>query len=214
MSILYNKYLDKVDYTWYDSSNILYSECYDNEDDYKSLKIVFKQGRTYLYENVDVNDYLMFRTSLSQGKSFQQYILKKDSDGKQVYKCIRLPDTNVEEISLKMKEMQENNKTEENPPYLLKYDSENGNINLYLSGKLILSSKDGKISLPDILSSLGIAYEIENCQVASNDNANAIVYLDEEGNIKEFEVFKNNIKIFDSKDGKNIEYISYRRTVS
>lgn len=210
MSIIYNKYIDKVDYTWYDSSNILYSECYDNDNDYKSLKIVFKQGRTYLYENVDVNDYLMFRTSLSQGKSFQQYILKKDSSGNQAYKCIRLPDTNIDDLKIKMEEMQGKNKQEESTAYTLKYDSDNGTTNLYLSGKLILSSKENEISIPIILEALGISYKIENAKIDEIAEPNAIVYLDDDGNIKEFEIYKNNIKLFDSKDGKNIEYKTYK----
>lgn len=41
--IVYNKYLDNQDYTWYDSSNVLFSKCYDDPNsNTKTLKIVFK----------------------------------------------------------------------------------------------------------------------------------------------------------------------------
>ena len=44
--IVYNKYINNEDYTWYDSSNVIFSKCYDNNSDSKTLKIVFKDGRT------------------------------------------------------------------------------------------------------------------------------------------------------------------------
>lgn len=33
----------RIDRIWYKSSNIIYSECYDKENDYKELKVVFKK---------------------------------------------------------------------------------------------------------------------------------------------------------------------------
>jgi hypothetical protein len=80
--IVYNKYTNSRDYTWYDSSNIVFSECIDTTEEEKTLKIVFKQGRTYIYRKVDVNDYLLFRNAESNGKAFNQYIKK--------YECVRL----------------------------------------------------------------------------------------------------------------------------
>ena len=58
---LYSKYENSQEFCWYDSSNIIFSKCYDNPGDYKVVKIIFKNGRTYLYKNVDVKDYIMFR---------------------------------------------------------------------------------------------------------------------------------------------------------
>ena len=46
MSKTYNVYENKLDRTWYQSSNILYSECDDKENELKTLRIVFKNGRT------------------------------------------------------------------------------------------------------------------------------------------------------------------------
>lgn len=41
MSKLLNVYSDNIDRTWYKSSNILYSECIDNDNKPKTLKVVF-----------------------------------------------------------------------------------------------------------------------------------------------------------------------------
>lgn len=77
------RYYDKdkrLDRAWYDSSNIIYSECDDNENDFKTLRIVFKRGDRYEYSNVDVKDYLMFMTGGtdgSNGKAFHKFILPK-----------------------------------------------------------------------------------------------------------------------------------------
>jgi len=78
MSKLYNLYENDLDKVWYDSSNILYSECDDKENQLKTVRVTFKNGATYQYKDVAVNDYLMFRESLSTGKAFIQYIKKYD----------------------------------------------------------------------------------------------------------------------------------------
>lgn len=69
----------KLDRVWYDSSNIIYSECEDNND-LKTLKVVFKKGLTYLYKKVDTNDYVMFvhgGLDGSNGKALNQFIKPK-----------------------------------------------------------------------------------------------------------------------------------------
>jgi hypothetical protein len=70
----FNYYSDNVDRVWYDSSNIAYSECIDHDNELKTLKVVFKNGTQYLYEGVDVNQYLLFRENESQGKALNKYI--------------------------------------------------------------------------------------------------------------------------------------------
>lgn len=77
MSKLFNFYRNNVDKTWYNSSNVVYSECLDPEDDFKELKVVFANGNTYKYKDVDVNDYLLFREAESQGKALNKYIKSK-----------------------------------------------------------------------------------------------------------------------------------------
>lgn len=67
----------RLDRVWYDSTNVFYSECEDIVDDYKILRVVFNNGETYEYKNVDVNDYVMFvRGGLdgSNGRALNKYI--------------------------------------------------------------------------------------------------------------------------------------------
>ena len=71
---------EKVDRIWYSSSNILYSECDDKLDDFKELRITFKNGDTYVYKKVDVNDYVLFAhggIDASNGKAFWKIIRPK-----------------------------------------------------------------------------------------------------------------------------------------
>lgn len=82
------KLLDRV---WYESSNILYSECDDNVDALKTLRVTFKNGATYEYSEVDVNDYVMFiagGTDGSNGKALNKHIKPK-------YDCRRIGDMDL-----------------------------------------------------------------------------------------------------------------------
>lgn len=81
MSLIIKEYQNGVEKCWYDSSNILYSELYDKKDEYKDLKVVFKNS-AYLYKNIPVQNYLLFREDISQGKALSKYISLKNSDGK------------------------------------------------------------------------------------------------------------------------------------
>lgn len=78
MSKIINYYNNKnhIDKTWYDSSNVIYSECDDIQNEMKNVRITFKDGSTYEYHDVNVNDYVMFREDSSQGKSINKYIKK------------------------------------------------------------------------------------------------------------------------------------------
>jgi hypothetical protein len=78
MSKIFNFYANDIDKTWYQSSNIKYSECIDHDNDLKTLKVVFNNGTQYEYKNVSVQDYLFFRDSASQGKALNQYIKGKN----------------------------------------------------------------------------------------------------------------------------------------
>ena len=78
MSKIFNLYADDVDKTWYQSSNIKYSECIDHDNALKTLKVVFSNGTQYEYKNVDVRDYLLFREAPSQGKALNENIKPKD----------------------------------------------------------------------------------------------------------------------------------------
>lgn len=90
--IKFNYYSNNVDYTWYESSNIVYSECIDNDNALKTLKVVFSTGTQYQYNDVDVRDYLMFRNNQSQGKALNKYI---KGNG---YEYVKLENANLQEI--------------------------------------------------------------------------------------------------------------------
>lgn len=72
----YSKNKDGVDtdFAWYDSSNVKYSECEDPNNELKRLKVVFNNGTSYMYKDVDSAKYLLFREDLSQGKALNKYI--------------------------------------------------------------------------------------------------------------------------------------------
>lgn len=74
--LILKEYKNNLEKAWYNSSNIIYSECDDKINDLKELKIVFKNGSTYIYHKVDVKDYLFFRSAMSQGKALNEYIKK------------------------------------------------------------------------------------------------------------------------------------------
>lgn len=74
MAKIFNYYTNNIDKTWYDSSNVKYSECIDHDNELKTLKIVFNNGTQYQYNEVNVNKYLLFREDLSQGKALNKYI--------------------------------------------------------------------------------------------------------------------------------------------
>ena len=80
MAKKFNVYCNNVDKTWYKSSNIVYTECIDNDNEPKTLKVVFSNGTQYQYNNVNVNDYLLLRESQSQGKSLNRLIKEKKYD--------------------------------------------------------------------------------------------------------------------------------------
>ena len=114
MSLIINEYKDNTDRCWYDSSNILYSECYDHENTYKDLKVVFKDGRTYLYKKLIVQDYLLFRSHESQGKALNKYITCKNIlTGKPKYEFERLERVNLDDIEKDKKILLESKENEE-----------------------------------------------------------------------------------------------------
>ena len=74
MSKKFNYYANDIDHAWYDSSNVVYSECIDHDDRLKTLKIVFSNGTQYQYDDVPVQDHLLFRESQSQGQALNRLI--------------------------------------------------------------------------------------------------------------------------------------------
>lgn len=98
----------RVDYAWYSSSNIVYSECDDNQNDFKTLRIVFKTGDVYEYLKVDVKDYMMFMAGGldgSNGKAFYKFIKPK-------YEFVKKEKADLDELKAKMEEFKERAKNE------------------------------------------------------------------------------------------------------
>ena len=96
----YNQYIDNViDKAWFESSNIVYGECDESETQYKTVRIVFKNGATYQYENVLVSDWVSFKHAESQGKSLNEHFKKMG------YKYTRIEDSNLDEINQELENM-------------------------------------------------------------------------------------------------------------
>lgn len=152
--IVFNKYINSRDYTWYDSSNVLYSECIDHNQEKKTVKVVFKGGRQYIYENVDPTDYIMFRNAESNGSAFNRYIKN--------YECKRLPDVSIEDLDNKRKEFEEDTRvTEEaftNLAYTLEMNGETKHFRLLLNDKVIYEGIEDNVNIMRLLKCMSINY--------------------------------------------------------
>lgn len=80
MTLIISKYneQDRIEKSFYDSSNLIYSELKDNKDDFKDLKVVFSDGRVYVYNKISSINYVLFKNALSQGKALFKYIATKE----------------------------------------------------------------------------------------------------------------------------------------
>jgi len=92
MAKKFNYYKNNVDYCWYDSTNVIYTECIDNKNKPKTLKVVFSNGTQYQYNDVNVNDYLLLREASSQGKALNRLIKEKK------YEYVKLENADLEAI--------------------------------------------------------------------------------------------------------------------
>ena len=150
MSKIYNLYENDLDTAWYDSSNIIYSECDDVTDGLKVLRVTFKNGSTYQYKDVDVNDYLLFRENESQGKALNKFIKK--------YAYEKLDDKDVKEIQETLDKLIEISNDE---GYYVEIN--NDNFSVYYEGNLMetFSLKDApQIVLSNLLKSIEIKFKV------------------------------------------------------
>lgn len=95
MGLIISKYDEeqRIDRCWYDSSNIIFSETNDKQDELKEIIVVFKGGRAYKYFNVNVNDIVLFKhggVSGSIGKAFEQYLKKYPFEKLESYNLVVL----------------------------------------------------------------------------------------------------------------------------
>lgn len=167
--IIYNKYIDNQDYTWYDSSNVVFSKCYDStESSTKTLKIVFKNGRTYIYKDVDINDYLTFKTSQSNGQAVNTAIIKK-------YKGVRISDTDIDKLS-ELRDSFINDDKEigetqvKDLVYVVNYVEKNGEFTLSLGKNIIYHGNESKVSLFSLFKSMNIAYSLKTVDKIDYEN--------------------------------------------
>ena len=149
-------YINKVEHIWYESSNLVYTACYDGDRQQKTLKAVFKGGRTYIYKDVDVADYMLFtRTASSNGEAFNRNIVKR-------YKGVRVSDTDLDKLEELRKEYADENKKVEEVQsqldYTLEINNETGEFRLILNGKNIYEGVEGQVSIINLLASMHIPY--------------------------------------------------------
>ena len=90
-----------IDKAWFDSSNVKYAECLDNDNELKTLKVVFNNGGTYQYNKVKVQDYLLFREDVSQGKAINKYIKANK------YEYVKLEDTDLDKLTDELNDRRE-----------------------------------------------------------------------------------------------------------
>lgn len=109
----------QIDRIWYESSMIVYSECYDDPNNAKKdLKVVFKNGGTYLYKGVLVDDYVMFvhgGLDGSNGKALNKFIKPKVEFEKQDNTDVQLLNEEMQSIIKRRteeKEINDETKTE------------------------------------------------------------------------------------------------------
>lgn len=174
--IIYNKYINNEDITWYDSTNVIFSKCYDNNKENKTLKIVFSNGRTYLYKDVNVRDYVVFKNSHSNGRAVNDYIVKK-------YKGVRISDTDLNQLNEYKNSLmtEENNLNEEkfsNIIYHIDICNETNEFILKLNDKPIFNGIEGNISVIDLLKSMNINFtrkSVDIIEKTTDENKNELI---------------------------------------
>ena len=91
--LLFSYYIeDKMDKAWFDSSNIYYAECDESDTQFKTVRVIFKNGAIYQYEQVKVFDWTMFKNAESQGKKLNELFKKAG------YKYEKIGTANIEKL--------------------------------------------------------------------------------------------------------------------
>lgn len=162
---IYSKYENGQEFCWYDSSNTLFSKCYDNPGDLKVVKIIFKNGSTYLYKNIDVSDYIAFRDAESNGHAFFKHIKK--------YNATRIQDTDLGKLEeMKNKFMNESQGLQETKVsdlgYVIEYSEADGSFVLKLADKVIFSGVEGNVSIVALFKSMGINCSLKEVEKVDN----------------------------------------------
>jgi len=174
--IIYNRYINQEDHVWYDSSNIVYSKCYDTQPSkFKTLKIVFKNGRTYVYKNVDADDYIMFKTAQSNGQEFNKRIKK--------YDAVRIEDTDLKKLDDLMESFKnETKETDEQKVgdlvYNIQVNEKTGEFVIILGNRVLFRGIEGQFSILNLFTSLSIRHtlqQVDELPNNSDENENKII---------------------------------------
>lgn len=154
MSKIYSKYIKNEDHNWYDSSNIVYSVCFDGAAT-KSLKIVFKGGRTYLYRDVSPVDYVRFRDAESNGKVFNEVIKQ--------YPCTKLDDTSLEQLENMKNEFAKLDSFNEYKIHI-DFNDATGEFKLKINGNVVYEGVEGNVSVINLLRSMNLEYTMSESE--------------------------------------------------
>lgn len=146
----YSKYINNEDHNWYDSSNIIYSVCFDDQKNgNKSLKIIFKGGRTYLYRDVTPIEYTQFRDAQSQGKVFNEFIKN--------HECVKLDDTSLDDLErMRLKFIEMGDVIDLN--LTINMNDDTGEFQLYKDGIKIFESIEGEVAILNLFKAIGLSY--------------------------------------------------------
>ena len=170
----YSKYENNQEFCWFDSSNIIFSKCYDNPGELKVVKIIFKNGRTYLYKDVDVNDYIKFRDAESNGSVFSKTIKN--------YAATRIQDTDLDKLEeMRQKFIESNQEIQETKVselgYVIEYCDETGEFVLKIGENVIYSAVEGNVSIINLFKSMGInctLREVDKIENKTDENEDKI----------------------------------------
>lgn len=173
--VTYERYINKELHCWYDSSNLIYSKCYDSDGDTVNLKIVFKGGRTYLYRDVKKQDFMAMIASPSSGDGFNNHIKK--------YNCARLTDTDLKELSDFRESLVNADRDLDSTPsaqlmYRLEVCEDTGEFVLYCGANPIFRGVENEVSVVKFLRSMNIRFAIESVdeiKVESDEESDKIV---------------------------------------
>lgn len=166
--ITFNRYVNQEDHTWYDSSNVVYSKCYDTKSSkFKTLKIVFKGGRTYLYKDVDADDYLRFKTAQSNGDGFNKFIKK--------YKAVRITDTDMDKLNELQKDFIDEKKDIDSQKlgdlvYAIQVDEKTGEFIILMGDKILFRGIEGQFSILNLFTSLNFKYTLQRVDELPNNS--------------------------------------------
>lgn len=165
MARTFGTYKNGVDKSWYDSSNILFSEGTELDNGLINLIIVFNGGRKYVYKNVSLQDYLSFRESASQGKALREFIVVKDKGGRDKYECLRLADVDVSLIEEEKKDAMEKQMVLEKANgnstcYTIIANSDTGMFKLYLADEVIYEGHVDHVSIFKLFKSMNVMADV------------------------------------------------------